>query len=321
MEGQEVGGIEKKSRCCFVILHYGNNKDLTLNAIKSIKELDDSEYADIIVVCNGEEFDISYDVQALDAGIRVIVLKENTGFSKGNNVGYIEARRRNKYKFIVFINNDIEIRQKDFINVLNKEYEQYKFYCAGPDVFTPYTGYHSNPLREHIANCDDIDRIIDNKEKLRESMKNRKSLSVIKQWISDTKRTKTESPWIFKLWRKIRHNDKPYKCYQENVVLQGSCLIVSKDFIEKNELAFEPEVFLYFEEEYLANKCKDNKWNSVYLPTLQVYHMHKRSSGFDRLSYKAYTEKEIARIDRYISSAKEYKSWLEKRENTKKEKA
>ena len=116
--------------------------------------------------------------------------------------------------------------------------------------------------------------------------------------------------WLVRLWRKFRVVESNHQTPQDDVVLQGSFFIFSKDFIEVNEKAFEPEVFLYFEEDYLAERCRSHQWKTRYLSDLVVEHYHYGSSNMSSASYREYCEKKIAMSRMMIRSAEEYRAHL-----------
>lgn len=307
-----TGGISSvEGKLCFVILHYGENKIITFNAIESIMNLEKSEMVDIVVVCNGKKFDISSDIKArYSSNVNVIVLDENKGFSIGNNAGYRYAKMKAHYDFIIFINNDVIVEQKDFICCLYDIYERHNFYICGPDIYTPYIDFHSSPLKNEILSKKEIDLAIDKKKKSIKAYSRRFSFSVIKSYMIESFKERDMLTVVFKFWRKIKKNNCSYKSEQENVVLQGSCLIYSRDYIVCNEKAFEPEVFLYFEEYYLAMRCKTNGWNMFYTNKIAVKHFHRGSSGLLGETYREYCNKKRKIAEIYINAAENIKKYM-----------
>ena len=301
------------NKVCFVILHYGNNIDITKNAIKSIETLDFTGTKDIVVVCNGKEYDISKE---LNQDIHTIVLPENKGFSVGNNTGYFYAKQKDTYDFILILNNDIVIEQKDFLTKLYDLYQKYPFFVAGPDVYTPYKDLHSSPLNDKLI-TEDADEMIRVKTQQNRNLQKSFSLFCVKDYLLETFPNRQIFSRFSKFYRKLSKRNMNYDHLQENVVLQGSFLIFSKDYIEINDKAFEPEVFLYFEEEYLAIRCRDNNWKMIYFNELQVLHYHRGSANIIGLSYHDYCKKKIFINQQIIDSAEQYKSYLIQRNETK----
>ena len=283
-----------KRKVCFIILHYGKNTDITMNVINSIKALENKECVDIVVVCNGREYNLNKNVAEDQlSGVDIVVLEDNKGFSVGNNAGYVYAKKKDDYDFIIFVNNDIVIEQKDFIERLYHIYERNPFYVGGPDIYIPYTAYHSSPMEDKLLSLEDISQIIVKRRKAIQEYQRSFSLKVFKSYILDTFNGRNTFSCFFKVWRRIRKNNKKYEFEQQNVILQGACLIFSRDYISCNQKAFEPEVFLYFEEYYLARKCERNQWKTLYSNEIQVIHLHRGSSGLFGQTYREYCKKRI----------------------------
>ena len=98
----------------FIILHYKNIQD-TYACIESIKKLDGPKK--IIVVDNAT---LNQDeIKELEKMVdNLICLKENIGFAKANNKGCQLAVKEYQPDFLVVINNDTEIRQQDFLKII-----------------------------------------------------------------------------------------------------------------------------------------------------------------------------------------------------------
>lgn len=295
------------NKVCFVILHYGENKKITLNAIHSIKRLSFKGIVDIIVVCNGNKFNINADVGSL---ADVLVLEENRGFSVGNNKGYSFAKAKDDYDFILIINNDVIIKQMDFLEKLYSLYENKVFYVAGPDIYIPYLDFHASPISDDVHTKEGAEKdIVDSKQKIVEYNKIF-SVKCLKTYVFETFVGRNILSRLSVIWRKIKRNNKSYTYEQENVVLQGACIIFSRDYIKVNDKAFEPEVFLYYEEDFLALKCRRNGWRTVYTNEMQVIHYHRGSSGFLGNSYREWCKKKIVHAEKVIESAKIFKEYM-----------
>ena len=66
---------------------------------------------------------------------------------------------------------------------------------------------------------------------------------------------------------------------KENVILHGSCLIFSKDYISKFN-GIDDRTFLYCEEELLYIRLLKNKMNSIYNPNIKVLHNEDGSTNY-----------------------------------------
>ena len=138
----------------FVVLHYKDIKS-TDSCICSILNMQGQEHIRIVVVDN--------DVQASEEdrrkladrykkypSVTVLPVRENGGFSYGNNCGYRFARERQEASFIVLANNDIVFSQKNFIYLLKDCYETYGCAIIGPDIIHQESGKHQNPMAERV---------------------------------------------------------------------------------------------------------------------------------------------------------------------------
>ena len=68
----------------------------------------------------------------------------------------------------------------------------------------------------------------------------------------------------------------------ESCCVQGACIVVSKEYLEKEEKMFSPEPFLYCEEIFLYAKCLKKGYKIVYDPTIQIW--HEDSSTIKKIS-------------------------------------
>ena len=138
----------KKVKVAFIILHY-QAIEMTIKCINSLYEIFDMSENFIVVVDNaspnksGNELVNKY----INNNIKIIISPENLGFAKGNNIGYSYCTKELDFDFLIIMNNDIIISQKDFIEKIYKLYEQNHFDILGPDIYNPNLNYHQNPLR------------------------------------------------------------------------------------------------------------------------------------------------------------------------------
>ncbi len=296
------------NKVCFIILHYGENKEITKKAIKAIKSLSFDGAVDIIVVCNGKKYDISEEI---NTEVNTLVLENNEGFSKGNNVGYAYAKSKDDYDFMIIINNDIFIEQIDFISKLYNLYETHPFFVAGPDVYIPFKDKHTSPMSKEIPTPDEIEDIIQEQKNSLFEYEKSFSLKCFLSYISESYKNREKLFYLFRIRRKVDKKANNYRGFQENVILHGPCLIFSRDYISINKKAFDPEVFLYNEEFYLAYRCKKNNWRTIYSDELQVSHIHHGSTGITNLSYKKFCERKIENIKIRIAANEQLKCYIE----------
>lgn len=108
----------------FVILHY-LLADKTLRLVDSLLSLSksDTDVIDIVIVDNNSDngsFELIQNQLHDNPNIYLIHNDRNLGFARGNNVGYEYAREILHANVIAILNNDLVIRQNDFLVHLKK---------------------------------------------------------------------------------------------------------------------------------------------------------------------------------------------------------
>lgn len=131
----------------FVVLHYLTTDD-TVECVSSIRRCcADGEYQ-IIIVDNaspnksGKQLMEKYEK---DKDIDLLILENNLGFARGNNVGIAYARNKYDPKYIVTLNNDIVLLQENTIELIEHEFCESKFAVLGPMVYTADGRCSDNP--------------------------------------------------------------------------------------------------------------------------------------------------------------------------------
>lgn len=249
----------------FVILHYKNLDD-TISCIKSINNLYDNDKISIIVVDNNSLKD-EEKKELKKYTNDLLLLNENLGVAKAYNKGADYARKNYKPDFICVMNNDIEIKQKEFIKNTLNVYNKTKFDMLGPKIICE--GDSVNPFP-----------VYDTLEKINKRIE--KNNQLISIYSNKVKAILLES------YLKIKHFiKKPIKLVNgenevENVALHGCCIVFSKKYYEKNELLLPNDTFLFHEEEFLYFRCIQNNFKSVYSPTIEIIHKEGQAMKTDK---------------------------------------
>ncbi|HFS7022687.1 TPA: glycosyltransferase family 2 protein [Streptococcus pneumoniae] len=276
---------------CFVILHYRTSND-TIECIKSIQKLE-GDYK-IVIVDNASQNGSIERVEALFANNDEIVIIKNTknlGFAAGNNIGYAYARTQIKADMIAVLNNDIVIKQKDFINRIFELYRNSQFHIAGPDIVSLVDGHHQSPVVEKINSISKANKELFKYRILR-------IINKIGLYELMTRQPKKEL-------NRISVAD-PMR-YQENVILHGSFVIFSPLYVSEEECAFRPDTFVYMEEPILYEYCMLKNYKTVFDPSIVIY--HKEDSSTNSLYNAAYAKREFV-FKNMIRSLKIYRSLL-----------
>ena len=280
----------------YLILHY-KNADITEQCVDALLEgeIGDSQ----IVVVDNASGNGSYEqlTKRYQDCSRIHFLKneENLGYAAGNNVGFRYAKDVLKADWIVLLNNDVIIEQKDFQKVLLEEYEKAPFYLAGPDIVTP-EGNSQNPFMTECSGKGDI----------------------IKKLFHDYVVLALMKIGLQQKLKKALHYDG--SIFQPNDVqtirdfkgvLHGSCLIFSPDYIREFNGLY-GGTFLYCEEEILCYILKELQDPYCYLKSLKVVHRHSMSM---KREIKDEDQRKMQEIRMRIVSYKKFLGIMKTKEN------
>lgn len=256
----------------FVILHYCA-VETTMRSVDTILTCIHYDDYEIVIVDNaspdksGELLKRKY---CNAEKVHIIENPLNQGFARGNNAGYQFAKVKLEANFIICMNNDVMMLQEDFLQRVLNLYRTRKFYVLGPDIVTPQ-GEHQNPHRLKTFDLKDVNRIIRNRTiivwylRVKRFLKIEDKVQILEKW--DERRGAGEK-------KNIRTDVE-----QMDVVLHGSCLIFSPDYIENEDEAFYPETFMWMEEEILTFLCQKKHYKTVYSPQIKVLHHEGISTG------------------------------------------
>ena len=209
----------KKIKVAFIILHY-QAIEMTKKCVDNLYRTFDMSENFIVIVDNaspnnsGKEL---LEIYSDSKNIKIIISSENLGFAKGNNLGFSFIKENYNFDFLIIMNNDILINQKDFIEKIYKLYEQKQFDILGPDIYNPNLNYHQNPLRLNPLSTTEL---LDKKEALQKQFKFyyffkfKRNLGLLKRKFFAKKTQQTKRTFKY-------DNSKTYI----SPVLHGACLI------------------------------------------------------------------------------------------------
>ena len=192
--------------------------------------------------------------------------KKNEGFAKGNNCGYSFAKKKLKADYIICINNDTLMLQKDFLEKIVEIENKDKCDVLGPDIISQ-NGEHQSPRRIKPLSLNEVKKSILRKSLMLLYFYWRKYLFGLK--------------FVENLYRQSNANYKEQVAFsekQENVVLLGACIIYCPEFVYKEEYAFSPKTFMYGEEDLLAWHCHKRNYKILFDPQIKITHLGEIST-------------------------------------------
>lgn len=277
----------------FVILHYQTIEE-TEKCVDSILSMNQADNARIVVVDNASpngSGEILQEKWKNNARIEVILNKENSGFSRGNNVGCIYARDTWNPDYYVVANNDIVFEQKNFINLVEQEYVNSQFHVLGPDIYDMTNRVHQSPVSSHEPPIVQVRRTI---------VLNSLCLMIYPiAYIAMKRYYRTQNEKAID----VDEFDK----YQINPLIMGACIIFSKKYVEErlqesSELQpFYPETRFYYEEAILCNWCRKNGKKIVYSPEIKVKHINggatrSNKDDYNRIRFQMTNIRDAAKV-------------------------
>lgn len=279
---------------CFVILNYNLYVE-TVACVDSIKTHVDTQSFKIIIVDNASpngSGEILKDQFAEDCLVDVILLTENLGFARGNNIGIAKAREEGA-TFVCCINDDAELRSDNFFSVIQEKYKEYRAAVIGPKIINRegYIDEFYHPLKTIEEYEHDLKLM---KTETYRQYKKRKKYN-LKYWLRQRVDRHELSRRAFQKFKIKRTGIDPYAQkpvkYSEDtldLVLQGSCLVFTPIFFVQLS-GFNDATFLYYEESFLQAELLIHSLLSLYTPAIEVY--HKGGAATESIAGKKTREK------------------------------
>ena len=254
----------------YVILHY-LDAELTKKCVDSILKTYSISERKIIIVDNGsnngsgESLKETYFSQE---NIEVIIAKNNQGFARGNNIGYVIARAQGA-DFIIMCNNDLIFEQKDFEGRIMQHYSKSGGYIAAPDI-KDVNGNHLSPIYCTPLTYWEVYRKIRFKEVSLTLLKLSQKVSAFSYITNYAEKYKNmdTSKWNRNFYKK-----------KTNIVPCGACLIFFPRAINDRDYAFNPGTFMYCEEYILSFECNQENQQIDILDDIYVLHIGEGSTN------------------------------------------
>lgn len=246
-----------------------------IDCINSIKTNIDTDSYSIVLVDNPSPKQVAkklIEYYQTDSTVDILCLENNVGFAKGNNFGIEFARKKYNPKYIVCLNNDTLLEQKNFYSCLESIYNE-----GNPAVIGPKIILKNNTVQPVISNLMTLAEYISQLNKLENYYgKWQNFIQIVKNQMLKNH--------LIQFFNKIRHKiiHKPQNMcdpltIHTDVVLHGCCLIFTPIFFAKLK-GFFSGTFLFREEELLFLLIKENNLHNVYNPNLSIRHLEDVST-------------------------------------------
>lgn len=269
----------------FVILHYNTLED-TRKCVTSIKKHVNEEKRDIIIVdnCSPNGSGKVLEEEYKHDDVKVIRSQKNLGFARGNNIGFIYAKKYLSPDFIVLLNNDTYLIDDNFYDLVVEEYKNSNFAILGPRILTPDGRDNSNPMRVDLPTLKECKSFI---------FKVRLQI-ILNHFYCDSMYKK-----IVKLINKNgKKTENLSKKRMENCQLHGCFLIFSREYINLYD-GLNEETFMYGEEVLLFLRARKNKLLTVYSPPITIFH---NEQGATKKSMSNRHKRRLFQYKNYLTS-------------------
>lgn len=283
----------------FVILHY-MAEEMTKECVDKLLSLFKGQDIFVVIVDNASSNGSGKNLESYyqnSAEVKVILSEENSGFAKGNNLGFDYLKQNYNSDFMIVMNNDVIISDSDFLKKINDIHEKKGYDVLAPDIYNPKLNKHQNPFFLKGANKEEV---IANNAMYTEQLKSFDSYYK-KMVRRDNIRFNPVLRAVYDFLKyTVLRKKRRYQTEYVNPVPHGSCVIFSKHFIEAREYAFNPCTFLYYEENILHYECMRDNLKILYCPDISVVHLEDVSTG---KVYKDDYKKEKFKLEQMIKSS------------------
>ncbi len=292
-------------KIAFVILNFNTFQE-TIECIESIKEnIDTEDYAIVIVDNHSTDESLKYlhGIVDDDKKLFLLPLEKNYGFARGNNVGIKYANDHFKPDYVVVLNSDTKVIQKNLMKRIDEEYQKSTFAVLGPMIITSNGLCNNSPDTPYT-----LERIEDEiKTLLIERFFTFVYLHRMMYGIRFVIKTIKD-----KLLRLSYETKDDLLCleHHNDVVVQGAFLIFAQKTFEFID-GFSENTFLYYEEALLYESIKEHSLEMVYTPEIIVFHKEKTSAKRAHDNERKYL---LFTLDCLLDSARILRNYLAKKE-------
>lgn len=236
-----------------IILSY-NTKDITARCLDKLKESKAylekrlKNKVEVIVLDNGSEDGSDVMIKEDYPWVNLITLKENSGFSKGNNI----AMKQSKSPYILLLNSDVYVEEDTLYKSL--AYFRVNKNCDLMGVKLMYPSGKLQPSGGYLPTP---------------------TSSIF--WIFGI----SNIPIIERFTQPFHPTYRSFFTRAHQVGWVSGAFLMFKRVIFDKTSGFDENIFMYMDEVEWCKRIKDESFKVWYVPQIEVVHLHGASSKFD----------------------------------------
>jgi N-acetylglucosaminyl-diphospho-decaprenol L-rhamnosyltransferase len=222
-----------------VVIVSWNAKDLTDQALRSLNAHNASDDLEVIVVDNNSEDDTAEHLRREWPQVKLVRPGENTGFSRGNNIGFGHARGR----YVLLLNSDTIVLPTTVSGLVRHLDAEPSVGCVG--------ARHLNPDMSLQWSVDDFPNLPNDF-----------------LHYTDLYRLPFLQSWLARRWpRWTAHNEE-----RDVDWVNGACMMVRREVIEQTG-GFDESFFIFAEELDWCRRIWDAGWRVRFIPDAELIHI------------------------------------------------
>lgn len=254
--GNKFVGTPQKGKnmdLSIIVLSY-NTKEITDECLRRLQAsgsgLQESGYRIQVIVVDNASSDGSVEmIEKKHSWVNLIASKENTGYSKGNNIGIAKA----KGNYILLLNSDALVEEDTLVKCL--EFFKQNPHC---DVLGPKLIFGDGTFQPSAGNLPTPSNVI-------YWIMGISLISGIKKYINSFH---PNYPEFFNKERRVGW-------------VSGAFFMAKKEVFEKCK-GLDENIFMYLEEVELCERIQKAGFQVWYVPSITVTHLHGASSDSNR---------------------------------------
>ena len=236
------------TKVALVILHF-NEPKLTENCLESVKKIKTQDFkVEVIVINNNPQEKINFLKRKFPEFV-FLEVKENLGFTGGNNLGIKKALKKGT-NFVLLLNNDTLVDKNLITELLEVAKNNKQAGILGPKIyFAPNYEFHRERYQE----------------------KERGRVIWYAGGLFDWQN-------IIASHRGVDEIDRgQYQRLEATDFASGCAMLVRKEVFQKIGL-FDNQYFLYLEDVDFCQRAKKAGFKIFYVPTAKLWHLNAGSS-------------------------------------------